>query len=245
MATMITLFWNNVREKWEGKVIVVSLLVPVIVAVIVFTAFKTLDIYSVSTIYMMPIELGLILIVPLGVIIGHWDQKDVYNTAQMVLTKPVSRWQFFVCEYMATVTVIGTIVVVTLFLTGLISFFNGYFSWKVVLAFCGPVISILLLEAVMLLLSQVFSRLKTLIIGMAVCLGGLYRLQIGYVLETFVGVSKVSYVLPNLQVGLLTSARVIHRTVPGRYLGVSFLIWVIDFTIVMVAAYYLFSRRDL
>lgn len=146
---------------------------------------------------------------------------------------------------MSTVTIIGTIMVVTLFLTGVVSFVNGYFSWKLVLAFGDPVVSILLLEAVMLLLSQVFSRLKALITGMALCLGELYRLQIGYVLENLLGVSKVSYVLPNLQVGLLSSISIIHKNIPGEFLMVSFLIWIIDFTIIMAAAYYIFSRRDL
>ena len=241
----VTLFCNNLRAKWEGKVIVVSLLIPVMLALTIFMAFKNIDLYSVTTIYRMPIELGLILIVPLGVIIGHWDQKDVYTTGQMVLTKPVSRWNFFLCEYLATVTVIGIMITVTLFLTGAISFVNGYFSWRLVLAFCGPVVSILLLEAVMLLLSQVFSRLKALIIGMALCLGGLYRLQIGYVLENLLGVSRISYVLPNLQAGLLSSASIIHKNIPGEFLIVSFLIWILDFTIIMVIAYFIFSRRDL
>ncbi len=240
------LLYNNLRAKWEGKIIVVSLVIPLIPLLTMREAFKTYERYpSVDSIHMIPIEIVLFLVVFVGVILAHWDQRDVLCTGQIVLTKPVSRWAFFMAEYAAGVIVISFIVVITGFLAGVVSFMYGHFSWKLILAFCCTVFSVLLLEAVMLLLSQLVSRSKALILGMAVCLGGLYRLQIEYVIKEILGISNISYLLPDLQFGLLSSMNIIHGYPPGDFLFISFATWMVDFAVVFMAAYFIFSRKDL
>ncbi|MGD2248746.1 MAG: hypothetical protein PVF58_10105 [Candidatus Methanofastidiosia archaeon] len=243
----IALFYNRLRAKWEGKFILISLAVPALIALTTRMAFENIEMYdSVESIYALSIQISFMLIVPLGVFIAHWDQKNLIHQAQLVLTKPVSRLKFFAVEYLSGVIVIGFIAAVTGGLTMVISAIYNHFSWRLAIVFSCSLFTILLLEAVMLLISQVISQIKALIVGMGICTGGLARLQTGYLIEKFFGIKNTHYILPNLQFGMLTSTHMAYNgSFPLDFLIKSFAVWVTNLVIIIVVAYFIFSRRNL
>ncbi|RLI59195.1 MAG: hypothetical protein DRO67_10030 [Candidatus Asgardarchaeum californiense] len=242
-----TLLRNNLRSKGKSKVIWISLLVPVLLVFTAWMAFKSLYAYpSVDSIYNLTIQLSLLCIVPLGVILSYWDQEKVIRDAQMTLTKPITRLNFFVGEYFAGAGIIYLLLLFSGMSVSIVSYYYGYFSWKIILAFCSTLPTVLLSEGTMLLISLLFSYMKALIIGMALCCGGLFRLSIGAAGKALLGISGIEWILPNLQFGMFTSMNCIYKDyIPPEIFMHSFFIWLVELVIVCSIDYFLFKRRDL
>ncbi|MEA1994419.1 MAG: hypothetical protein U9N35_08555 [Euryarchaeota archaeon] len=238
------LIHRNIRSMWKEKTLWAIFLVPFLISVVAWMAFENSQRYtSINSIYGLTVQLSLILIVPLGVFLAHWDQKKAAYEAQMVLTKPITRMEFFISEYVASTAIIYLFLLLNSLLVSGISYVYGHFSWKILLAFSATIPTVLLLEGTLALVSLVFPRSHAIGVGMILCCGGLFRSTMEGIGNEVVDVSGIGWIFPNLEFGIVSSLKCMYPEVSSSFVH-SFFIWIIELFITISLAYVIFSRRD-
>ncbi len=187
------------------------------------------------------------ILVGIGLVHKEIEKKTIYN----ILSKPILRSEFLFGKYMGLlITISVNVVLMTLGLLITLYFIQGVIAWHILPAVILIFLELMIVTSIALLFSTFSTPTLSAIFTMAVyVIGHLTKdlVQLGESTESaFIrGITKFFYfVLPNLD-NFNIKTQTVHRLYIGAdYYKVVILYWALYFSVIILLATYIFSRRN-
>lgn len=188
------------------------------------------------------------LFVGIGMVYKEMEKRTIY----IILSKPLARWQFLLGKYLGlSLTILVEVAVMTILLFSLCFAYEQTLPWILLTAIVPIYIEILIILAFAVFFSAFSSPFLSGMFTLAIFIIGHFTQDLRLLAQASQDIvfkalaDGAYYILPNLE-RLNYKTRVVHDlTIPVQELGLSFVYAVCYAALILIAAVFVFERRDI